>query len=106
MTDPLPAVCAKQWRASVEGRDDRTPNPELELEVRYERLSEDPTNELNRICNFVGISDPERVLGHFYKEAKAVFDSRPALLSPSEQDSIKAIIVERPLAERTRKPFT
>ena len=55
---PLEIVCARQWKECVEKASSQLSKIEAQrvLEVRYESLMKDP-NEINRICEFIGVSD-------------------------------------------------
>lgn len=65
----VPEICAKQWRMCVETSiDDLAAIPSARvIKIRYESLISEE-NEVQRICEFLGLPDHARVLEHYREE--------------------------------------
>jgi hypothetical protein len=86
-TDLL-TVCARQWReAVVRTRADLAESGVRSLEVRYERLVEDPSRELERIADFAGLSIHRQAL-----------DATAATVRPDRQGGGRSSLTESELA--------
>ncbi len=69
---PLETVCSRQWRKCVEICYEQLLQIDQNqiLEVRYEKLMSG-TEELSRICDFLGISDKDAVISMFTSTVNA-----------------------------------
>lgn len=65
----VPEICAKQWRECVETamRDLAEISAERVIEIRYEKLTSQH-GEVERLCEFLGLTDSSRVLDHYQRE--------------------------------------
>lgn len=71
-TLPIEVVCARQWKRCVEASEIQLSSipDEQVIEVRYESLVSDDT-ELNRLCDFIGLSDVAAVIDNFHNSVNA-----------------------------------
>ncbi|MCW8933012.1 MAG: sulfotransferase [Gammaproteobacteria bacterium] len=68
---PLEVVCARQWKKCVEISEAQLasiPDDQV-IEIRYESLVSNDS-ELRSLCEFIGLSDVERVLSNYQSSVK------------------------------------
>lgn len=85
----VPEVCATQWLRSVLLARESCRGPGTHT-IRYEQLS-DPEAGLAQLTGLLGLSDAERVLGHFNKTFNKT-TTWPGAIPPGDRRAVEKII--------------